>query len=236
MDGDTQMRENGTTATRDTSVRRNSHRAVGLPLELTRRANRVLRPRDAVGVYAQPAGEFARLVVNGVLTRLAHGYAAIVPQHRIGDTGWRPDVAAAALGIAQADYGIDKVALIGVSAARHHGAIPRALAVATVAVPKQRPALHTRLGKVLFAKRDAAALDVEKVTTELGTGWVTTIEQTLLDLSAGIGTGGMPLDSRDLSEAVRVLGAKADWNTLAELAERQHKPKALKTAKTIIDA
>ncbi|MBW8805667.1 MAG: hypothetical protein JF587_17730 [Catenulisporales bacterium] len=233
------MRENetpATPATPATPVRRNQHRAVGLPPELARRANRVLRPRDAAGIYAQPAGELARLAAHGVLARLAHGYAVIVPQHRIGDPGWRPDIAAAALGIAQADYGTDKVALIGVSAARHHGAIPRALAVATVAVPKQRHGLDTRLGKILFAKRDVNTLDVEKVTTELGVGWVTTVEQTLLDLIAGIGTGGTPPNSRDLSEAIRVLGAKADWDMLAELAERQHKPKALKTAKALANA
>ncbi|MFL6114097.1 MAG: type IV toxin-antitoxin system AbiEi family antitoxin [Catenulispora sp.] len=230
------MRANETAATSVTPAHRNPRRAVGLPPELTRRANRVLRPRDAAGVYAQPAGELARLAAGGVLTRLAHGYAAIVPQHRIGDPGWRPDIAAAALGIAQADYGIDNVALIGLSAARHHGAIPRALAVATVAVPKQRHDLQTRLGKLLFAKRDVGSLDLEKVTTELGTGWVTTVEQTLLDLAAGIGTGGTPLNHGDLSAAARVLGAKADWDMLAELAERQHKPKALKTAEAIAHA
>jgi hypothetical protein len=63
----------------------------------------------------------------------------MIPQHRLGDSTWTPDLHTAALGIGQADYGTGAVALMGVTAARLHGAIPRALAVAVVAVPKQRP-------------------------------------------------------------------------------------------------
>jgi hypothetical protein len=70
---------------------------------------------------------------------------ATTPSRR--STAWEippavPDLKGVALGIGQADYGVDSVALMGVSAARMHGAIPR-LAVAVLAVPKQRPPLRT---------------------------------------------------------------------------------------------
>ena len=47
------------------------------------------------------------------------------PQERLGDTRWKPNVEATALGVAQMDYGVADVAVMGVSAARHHGAILR---------------------------------------------------------------------------------------------------------------
>ena len=52
-----------------------------------------------------------------------------------------------------------------------------------VAVPKQRPVLATEIGEIGFAKRDVTRLDVERVRTELVSGWVTTVEQTLLDIA-----------------------------------------------------
>src|SRR5690242_2077148 len=121
---------------------------VALPPALARRGNKVLRPRDAAEVYAHPRPELARLVGVGALVRLASGYFVLVPQERLGDRGWRPELEGSALGLAQADYGVEQVALMGVSAARYHGALPRALGVAVVAVPKQRPRLKTRFGDV----------------------------------------------------------------------------------------
>src|SRR5690242_1739646 len=108
-----------------------SGRAAGMPAPLARRANRVFRPRDAADVYAHPNAEMARLTKTGVIRRLATGYYAMTPLNRLGDSGWRPELEAAALGIAIADYGAEAVALTGVSAARHHGAVPRAVAAAT---------------------------------------------------------------------------------------------------------
>src|SRR4051794_15540475 len=143
--------------------------AVGLPPAIALRPNKVLRPKDAAGVYAHPRPELTRLANAHLLRRVATGYYAVVPQHRAGDAAWRPEIEAAALGIAVADYGTDAVALTAVSAARYHGAIPRALAVATVAVPKQRPVLRTEFGLVVFVKRDVRRLDVEKIDTELVT-------------------------------------------------------------------
>jgi hypothetical protein len=202
--------------------------ALGIPPDLAKRSNRVIRPRDAQGVYEHPRAEFARLTDRGVLRRLATGYYALVPQNRLGDQRWTPGIEAAALGMAQADYGTTDVALMGVSAARHHGAIPRALAVAVVAVPKQRPQMETEVGRIVFVKRDVSRLDLERVDVGLTSGWVTTIEQSLLDLSARPTLGNV--ERRAIDEAIKALGARADWTLVARLAEDQHKPAALAKA------
>jgi len=202
--------------------------AVGVPPQLARRGNRVLRPRDASEVYANPRKELARLARTGVARRLGTGYYALVPQHRLGDLQWRPDLHAAALGIAQADYGTDTVALMGVSAARQHGAIPRAVAVAVVAVPKQRPTLRLAVGEIVFVERDAARLEVERLDSELTSGWVTTVEQTLLDLAARPALGGLTMN--ETRQAAQALATRADWELLVRLAKEQHRPSALRRA------
>ncbi|WP_312880593.1 type IV toxin-antitoxin system AbiEi family antitoxin domain-containing protein [Actinokineospora xionganensis] len=161
------------------------------------------------------------------MRRIATGYYALVPQHRLGDHTWSPDLAAA-LGIGQADYGVDPVALMGLSAARIHGAIPRALATAVVAVPKQRPPLHTDRGKIVFVTRAVAALDVERTSTELGEGWLTTIEQTILDLAHRPTLGG--ITQQDAHEAIRALAGRADWSLTRQLAADNHHPAALRVA------
>ncbi len=206
---------------------------MSVPPALARRANKVLRPRDIGTVYAYPRAELARLARSGVVHRLAAGYYAVVPQERLGDLRWRPELDAAALGLAQTDYGVNAVALMGVSAARYHGAIPRALAVAVVAVPKQRPALTSHAGQIIFVKRDIAPLDIEHVTTQLASGWVTTIEQTVLDLAARPRLGG--LNRQDAAETIRELAARADWALVDRLAAAQHKPAALRAAMTIAE-
>jgi hypothetical protein len=142
----------------------------------------VLRPRDASGIYAQPYVEFLRWEREGVLLKVAHGYYAHVPESS-RRTHWRPEIESLALGIAQADYGKNEVALMHISAARLHGAIPRAVAVAVLAVPKQRPNLETSCGRIVFVRRDVNSLKKVRVQTELATGWCTSLEQTVLDLA-----------------------------------------------------
>lgn len=184
-------------------------------------------------MYAHPRAELARLVGTGVIRRLATGYYAVVPQNRLGDDAWRPEVEAAALGIAVADYGPAAVALAGMSAARCHGAVPRAIAAATVAVPKQRPALRTEIGEISFFKRNVYALDVERVETGLVAGWVTTVEQTLLDIAARPDRFGLHLG--DLAETMAALRRRADLALVAELAAQQHQPAALRRINTELD-
>lgn len=202
---------------------------VTIPTTLARRANKVLRPRDAADVYAHPRSEFERLLEQAVLRRISTGYYALAPMERLGDPRWRPDLAAAALGVAQADYGKDAVALMGVTAARRHGALPRAIGTAVVAVPKQRPTLHTDLGEIIFVKRDVRRLDLERVDTELTAGWMTTPEQTVLDVAARPGLGGIP--EADAQSILRALARRIDWALVEELARDQHRPGALARVK-----
>lgn len=142
----------------------------------------VLRPRDAATYYTQPAHQFQYWAQEGVLLKVAHGYYVHIPEVHRGQY-WRPEMEALALGIGQADYGKDAVALMHISAARIHGAIPRAIALAVLAVPKQRPTLETKFGRIFFVKRNVAQLKRIRIDTELGSGWVTNLEQTTLDLA-----------------------------------------------------
>ncbi len=174
---------------------------------------------------SNPSAQLARLVQRGLLLRLAHGYFAIIPPDRVGDATWRPSLAAAGLGIAAADYGVEAVALEGVSAARHHGLIPREIAVVTVAAPRQRPRLVVLGGTARFSKRDVSRLDVEPVRTELVTGLVTTLEQTVLDLTAR--KDGYALPQRERTAMITSGLARIDWTDLTHLARAQHRTGAL---------
>jgi hypothetical protein len=196
-----------------------------VPPQLLRRPLRVLRPRDAEGVYAHPRPEFARLGQGGALHRLATGYYAVVPDDQV-DRVWLPELEAAALGIAVADHGIDTVALMGLSAARVHGAIPRALGVAVVAAARHRTPLRLadRDATILFVRRNVARLDVERRDTELGAGWATTVEQTLLDLAARPDLGGLP---EEAETAIHALLPRADHTALTELAVAQRRRASL---------
>jgi hypothetical protein len=155
------------------------------------------------------------------LHRLANGYYAVVPDDQ-ADRSWLPELESAALGIAAADQGIDAVALMGLSAARVHGAIPRALGVAVVATTRHRNPLRLadRAATVLFVRRTVAGLDLERRGTELGAGWVTTVEQTLLDLAARPGLGDLPDEAQ---AAINALLPRADHTMLTELAVAQRR-------------
>lgn len=189
---------------------------------------RLLRPSDAAEVYAYPRPEFARLERSGLLHRVAAGYYAVVPDDRIG-ASWLPELEAVALGVAVAGGGADSAALMGLSAARLHGALPRAIGAAVVAVDRHRRRLRLadRDAEVLFVRRDVGRLDLQRQRTELGDGWVTTVEQTVLDLAARPGLGGAP----DEAEAA-VLGLlpRADHELLEELAAGQRRRAALQRA------
>lgn len=183
--------------------------------------SRVLRPSDAEGVYAHPRPEFARLERAGALHRVAAGQYAVVPDDRVG-LSWLPELEAVALAVAVAGGGVDAAALMGLSAARVHGAIPRALSVAVVAVSRHRRALRLvdRDAEILFVRRDVARLDLQRQRTELAQGWVTTVEQTVLDLAARPGLGGMPQEAK---AAVAALLPRADRRLLEELAAGQRR-------------
>jgi predicted transcriptional regulator of viral defense system len=203
--------------------------ATGVPAALARRPLAVLRSADAAAVYAHPRPEVARLARRGLLHRLAHGFYAVVPLGRVGES-WRPPLEAAAAGIAAAAFGWDDVVLMGLSAARVHGVVPRALAVAVVAVPRQRQplALADRDARVLFVRRDTRRLDAERVTTELGPALVTGPEQTVLDLAHRPELGGAAGEAR---EAAVVLLPRCDPDVLERLARGQRLGAALRRAR-----
>lgn len=188
--------------------------------QLARTGNRVLKPADFHGTYANPWEEFARLKRTGVLAKLAHGYYLLIPEEQRAGY-WAPEVEGVALGIAVADYGRDLVALMGPAAARVLGAIPRALATATVAVPRQRPVLTTTAGQVQFVTRTVERLDTQRVATDITTGWVTTPEQTVLDLADRPNLGG--ITPATAGEAIMTLAGRCDHQLVARLARAQRK-------------
>ncbi len=122
---------------------------------------------------------------------------------------------------------------MGVSAARLHGALPRAMATAVVAVETRRRPLHTKWGDLLFVLRHIAELDIQRADTDLTAGWVTTVEQTLLDIADRPTLGG--LDERTASEVLTALGARADWDLVADLARRQRRRAAFARARWVAD-
>jgi len=200
--------------------------------EIARRDNRVVRARDFPGREAGP--ELRRLASVGTLLKLGHGYFALVPEaNREPGTSWRPTIEAAALGIAVADYGRDRVALLGPSAARMHGCYPRSLTTAVVAVPIQRPSKGTVLGSIKFVPRDVESLDLVRLNTELGPGWMTSPEQTLLDLSGR--WPRWPVSDAARLEMVRLLAGRASIELLEGLAERPRGRAAYDRVRELLD-
>jgi hypothetical protein len=120
---------------------------------------------------------------------------------------------------------------MGPSAARLHGAIPRALATATIAVPRQHREieLSDRPAVVRFVKRDTARLDAELIDTPLGAALVTTPEQTVLDLAHRPQLGDVEVDIRS---AVAALYARSDQQRLSMLATQQRRTASLRRAET----
>ncbi|SNT47912.1 type IV toxin-antitoxin system AbiEi family antitoxin domain-containing protein [Rhodococcoides kyotonense] len=194
-------------------------RQTGLPPEFARLPMRMVRAATAAQVYAHPRAELVRLTDLGLLHRVATGFYVAVPDDRVG-TGWMPGVEAAAAGVAVAAYGPDDAVVMGVSAARMHGVIPRALATAVIAVPTRHDPIRLadRPAVVRFVVRDTARLDAERIDTELGPVLVTTVEQTVLDLMKRPGLG----DAEDeVWAAVEQLYRRCDRGELAEMAGAQ---------------
>ena len=204
-------------------------RRTAVPASLAAYPLGTFRPAQAKHTYAHPAAEVARLHERGLLHRLANGYYVVVPRDMVGRS-WMPGLETAAAGIASAIYGSDSTIVMGVSAARLHGAIPRALATATVAVPAQhRPiALSDRRAVVRFVKRNTQELDAERYDTELGPTLVTTPEQTILDLAHRPQLGDAEVD---IPSAVAALYGHSDKDRLQALAAEQRRVASLKRAR-----
>jgi AbiEi antitoxin C-terminal domain len=179
---------------------------------------RTIRTNDLAEMYANPRQAARGLDRRGLLHHLAHGfYCAVPPEHN--PALWRPSIEAAAAGIASAIHGDRVAVLTGLSAARVHRALPRAIGVAFVAVPVQRRPLRLvdRAGRIQFVTRGVEDLDAVLVTTDLGQALATTPEQTVLDLGRA-DPRGQDVDAR---EAINTLWPECDQVVLAEIAGRQ---------------
>lgn len=98
-------------------------RHAGVPPEIAQASLRTVRARD-VKTYAQSHKDLARLEARGLLHRLAEGFYVVVPHDRVGSE-WRPTLEGAAAGIGAAEFGPGQYALMSLTAARLHRAIPR---------------------------------------------------------------------------------------------------------------
>jgi predicted transcriptional regulator of viral defense system len=202
--------------------------SAAVPASLVARPLRTFRTGQANDTYAHPGPEIARLHEHGLLHRLADGYYVVVPQDMLGRR-WIPELEAAAAGIATAIHSDDDIVVMGMSAARLHGVIPRALATAIVAVPRQhRPiALTDRPAIVRFVRRNTSGLDAERIRTELGPTLVTTPEQTVLDLAHRPTLGD---NEADVPAAVAALYARSEKKRLHALAAEQRRLASLHRA------
>ncbi len=185
---------------------------------IARAPMRTVRAPGLAGVYAFPGPALAALAHRGVVHRLAHGIYCAAPPEYAGDT-WRPSLEAATAAIATALYGDHVPVLTGLTAARMHHALPRAIGVGYVAAPTQRRPMRLadRDGEVRFVVRTVANLDAVAVTTELGRALVTTPEQTVLDLART----DPRVEDLDTQEAIEALLPQCDSVVLEEIAARQ---------------
>lgn len=194
-----------------------------VPLDMTQAPLRTVRPKDLAEIYANPRAEIARMVEQDAVTRLAYGYFIVTPDDQ--GKGWKPTIETAAAGIAAAIFGQRNMVLMGVTAARIHLAIPRAIGVAVVAGPRQhRPINLEGGGKVLFVARDVDGLDARLETLETGQALVTTPEQTILDLAKRPDLGDAATEAH---AAIRNLLERADREKLTRLAHAQRATAAL---------
>ena len=167
----------------------------------------------------------ARLESKGLLHKVAVGYYVVVPQDRVG-TDWRPTIEAAAAGIATAAVGAERAVLMGLSAARLHHAIPRALSIGILAVPDDRRdlSLRDRDGTIHCVKRNTDTLDAELMSTDLGPCLVTSPEQTVLDLAHRPALGDAEPEAH---AAITALLPRCTDETLERLAGQQRLRAAL---------
>lgn len=212
-------------------ARREARREVGVPAAALIAPTLLLTGKSAAAVYAQPAAELKRLTDAGAIVKIARGYYAAIPVDKRA-VAWLPSLEDLAAGIASAVYGPGVGALWGLSAARVHGAVPRAIGVGYAFGPAQhRPIpLACRPGQIQFRKRDPERLDVEYLKTELGPGLVTSIAQTILDLSSRDFEGKGELRT----DAVRQLMTIVDPEELTELAGRTRGMAALRRARKVV--
>jgi len=186
--------------------------------EITAAPMRAVRPVMLRELYANPEKELVRMRDRGTLVKIAHGTYAAKPDRIAPDQPWKPVFEEAAMAYATAAYGDRVPVLMGVGAARHWHAIPRAIGVTVIAVPEpHRPVNLDTGGRVVFTVRRAEPIEAVPVQAGLGTMRVTTIEQTLVDLVRFPELGGMP---DEVHVAASVLVGRADTVKLDRLIKQ----------------
>lgn len=187
---------------------------------------KTVRAKALKGVYAHPNKGLLDLVRRGAVHKLAYGYYCLVPPEENPQT-WMPALEAAAAGVATAIWGEGVPVLMGESAARVHGALPRALGEAVVAVPakQDRIRMTDREATIRFVIRDVYSLDAIRVETELGRTLATSAAQTALDLARD----PQILHKPDLVATVKALLARAPADEIVEIAASQGRTQAALT-------
>ena len=167
---------------------------------------RTMRLADAEQLNSNAWRALNVLCEAGALTRLAKGVYTAPPDGHDART-WKPTLEATGLALATARFGNRNAILMGLGAARHWAAIPRAIGDTTVAVPAagRAPVTLDRGGTVHLIPRDLDRLEAVLERTELGQGLVTTPAQTLFDLLRRPHQGGEP---EAAAEAVRNLATR----------------------------
>lgn len=189
-------------------------------------------PVDAGDVYSNPRAEFARLERRSSSTGSRPVRGGSGRRHR---TLLAPTPRSNRLGHRTDRRPHQPCSTHGNQRARIHAAVPRAVGVAVVAVEHHRRTLKLtdRNAEIHFVRRDLSPLDLQRHRTELGQGWVTTIEQTLLDLIARPSLGGVPEATQ---EGIESLIRRADVDLLRQLAVAQRRRRALAAALDRYDA
>ena len=167
-----------------------------VPPEITGAPMRMVRPVMLRDLYANPEKELVRMRDQGTLTKIAHGTYVAKPDRITPNQPWKPLFEEAAMAYATAAYGDRVPILMGIGAARHWHAIPRAIGVTVIAVPEPHRPVQLDTGGIIFTVRRAEPVEAIPVQTGLDTMRVTTIEQTLIDLIRYPDLGGMPDEAR----------------------------------------
>ena len=188
-----------------------------------------VRAVDLADVYAHPGPALAGLERRGVAHRIVSGLYCAVPREHVG-RWWLPTIEGAAAAVATALYGDRVPVLTGLTAARMHQALPRAIGVAYVAVPTQRRPLRMvdRDGEIRFVKREVAELDAVLMATDLGRALATSPEQTVLDFARADPRAA----NLDAQQAIDALWPGCDHTVLQEIAGRQRMRATLERLRT----
>lgn len=203
-------------------------RDIELIRHIARMPLRTTRWHDVDDVEVNAARKLKRLEEMGAVTRIANGVYTVPPNGADGRR-WKAPLEAAALALATARFGERQAVLMGLSAARHWGAIPRALGGAQVAVSgaTSRPMKLVDGTAVTFVVRDLTRLDTAVERTALGDALITTPAQTFYDLLARSRHND---DAEATQEGITNLAHRVTRDEIAAIADRH-----LRVARTIRD-